>query len=231
MIDKTEVGDVDATAWLREQYGRCDECAHLFSPSELDAERGDPTWGHACFGSFNGNRRNPGTARCESYRVPMVDVSPLRSTPQEGMTDEFAIQLVRALWRCDSHEQRAVLLQSAFKALRVTQEGTTDDSYASPSPVTKGATGSSRSQPWEILQSWDEGRHRVVGFQFEICNDREPFEIALVGQFANAAFIVRACNSHEALLAALKAVANDRHACGAMKHRAIVAIAHAEGRS
>lgn len=67
--------------WLKRD-GRCDECQHVFSTADLTAELGDTVWGHACFGKFKGNRRKPGTARCESYRelIPSADVPP--SPPQ-----------------------------------------------------------------------------------------------------------------------------------------------------
>lgn len=105
-----------------------------------------------------------------------------------------------------------------------------NDFCASPSPVTEGPTGSSRPHPdgaaqWENFREWV-----AMALNVFLAPDGLVATDETIDTFAQVLECrVREINGE--LLAALKAVANDRHACGAMKHRAIAAIAHAEGRS
>ncbi len=47
----------------------CDECPHIFSALDIEKEAYDDKWGHPCFAAMKGNKRKPGTVRCEAYRA------------------------------------------------------------------------------------------------------------------------------------------------------------------
>ncbi|CUW85647.1 hypothetical protein N5C66_03720 [Rhizobium pusense] len=86
--------------------------------------------------------------------------------------------------------------------------------------------------PWFLNEAQDfvkgDGRHIAVLF------DGTPTSPTVKERKSNAAFIVRACNAHDELLAALKA-ARDFHdwnesSVSATARQVVVAIAKAEGK-
>lgn len=62
----------------KEHIHVCDECQHVFTQAQINAEADDSQWGHPCFDtSMRGNKRCPGKKhRCESFRTIFEQVKP-----------------------------------------------------------------------------------------------------------------------------------------------------------